>query len=141
MQCLAKQTDFWGVFIQNANRHNSRNLPKSYDKGTNFCSIDCINVESFSSFGCKNFDIYFPLLKLKFLVLSTLKACNTRTSENFGTKTVGQTSNERTHALTDTEHTGMIVIYITISKITSVCPAVSGVTKVFFVKSTNVTDF
>ena len=99
LQSLAIRTDFLGFSIQNAPRCKGKNLIKSYGKSTIFISIACTNVESFSmSFGCKIssgsgdlscqiFYIHFSLLKLTFLVLSNLKACNSKTIENFGTKT------------------------------------------------------
>ena len=47
IQCLAKQTDFWGFFIQNRVRREGKKLPKCYVKTTNFFSIACTNVGSF----------------------------------------------------------------------------------------------
>jgi len=99
VQSLAIRTDFLGFSIQNASRCKGKNLLKSYGKSTTFISIACTHVESFSmSFGCKIFsgygdsscqifEIHFSLLKLNFLVLSNLKACNSKTIENFGPKT------------------------------------------------------
>ena len=99
IQCLANQTNFLGGFMQNANSRLGRKLPKCYVKSIKFSSIARTNVGSFSmSFGCKIFsgsedsscqifNIHFSLLKLTFLVLSNLKACNSKTIKNFGTKT------------------------------------------------------
>ena len=80
VQWCSEQTGHLLFFIQNAHSCEGRKLPKRYVKFTNFSSIACINVESFSiSFGskisigsgytyssCQSFDFPFSLPKLTF---------------------------------------------------------------------------
>ena len=70
---------FWGFPYKTPIHYVCRKLPKHYVKFSNFSSIACINVGSFSmSFGCEifsgfgdsscwNFNFRFSLLKLTFL--------------------------------------------------------------------------
>ena len=101
---LQLEPTFWGFPYKTPIHYVCRKLPKHYVKFPNFSSIACINVGSFSmSSGCKifsgfggsscwNFNFRFSLLKLTFFVLSKLKVCNSRTTDNFGTKTHGEAS-------------------------------------------------
>ena len=60
LQCLAKQTDYLGFFIQDRVRREVKNYLNVMLKPPIFSSISCTNVGSFSkSFGCKNFQWFW----------------------------------------------------------------------------------
>ena len=96
---LHSNPTFGGFSYKIPLHYQGRNLPKNYDKFTNFFSTVCINIRSFSmSFGskiysgfgdscCQTFDFRFSLLKLTFFIPLNLKACKSRTTKHFGPKT------------------------------------------------------